>query len=233
MTTLLLATHNAHKTAEIKAILSEKFRYLTLNNFPTAPKVSEDAATHTGNATKKAVELANWIEEIASQELWIANIDMDHFFVLADDSGLEVDALGGAPGVFSARFAALDSGHKGNSSDAENLKKLLRLLANVPAEKRAARFRCAIALTPVVAGARKNNSPVCLANETELRTEVFEGVCEGRIASHPSGHGGFGYDPLFVPKGFEQSFAQLSEVEKNKISHRAKALEKLRARIRS
>src|SRR5215472_10086193 len=101
---LLIATRNAHKTGEIRAILGERFRCRTLNNFPGAPKVVEDAPTFAGNATKKAVELARWLSGSRPSTL-----DPRPCFVLADDSGLEVDALNGAPGVHSARFAALDS----------------------------------------------------------------------------------------------------------------------------
>jgi XTP/dITP diphosphohydrolase len=160
---------------------------------------------------------------------------MDHSsqaFVLADDSGLEVDALNGAPGVYSARFAGLDSGHKGNTPDSENNAKLLRLLANIPREKRTARFRCVIALTPILRGTRdaghEPSSPVCYADELELQTQIFDGACEGRIDLAPRGQGGFGYDPLFIPEGFEQSFAELGEDVKNRLSHRAKALEKMK-----
>ncbi|MDQ6632745.1 MAG: non-canonical purine NTP pyrophosphatase [Verrucomicrobiota bacterium] len=225
MTTLLIATRNAHKVKEIQAILGGSFQYLTLNDFLSAPITVEDADSFTGNATKKSVTLANWISEIPDSKFSSAN-----FFVLADDSGLEVEALNGAPGIYSARFAA--GPENGNSSDAENNKKLLRLLENVPREKRSARFRCALALTPVIQTDLENQSPVCLANEAELCTEIFEGICEGKIAFAPSGHVGFGYDPLFVPDGFSESFAALNEAEKNRISHRAKALEKLRAHLR-
>lgn len=224
MTTFLLATRNAHKVTEIRAILSEKFRCLTLNDFPSAPKVVEDANSFAGNATKKAVELAKWLSTLSNSKL-----ENEITYVLADDSGLEVDALNGAPGIYSARFAAMDG--EGNSPDAANNEKLLRLLKDVPAEKRTARFRCVIALTPVVFPPRETNSPVCYADESELGTEVFDGTCEGRISFVASGQGGFGYDPLFVPVGFDKSFAELGEVEKNKISHRAKALEKLRMRF--
>src|SRR6185503_15292003 len=119
----------------------------------------------------------------------------------------------------------------GNSGDAENNAKLLRLLRDVPMEKRTARFRCVIALTPVATSEAHTGSPVCLADEGELRTELFDGACEGRIPFAPIGTGGFGYDPLFVPHGFTQSFAELGEDVKNRISHRAKALEKLRTRL--
>jgi XTP/dITP diphosphohydrolase len=154
------------------------------------------------------------------------------FWVLADDSGLEVDALRGAPGVHSARFAALEEGgpaaHAGNSPDSLNNAKLLRLLADVPGEKRTARFRCVIAITPVLVQAR-TDSEVCLSSEAELRTELFEGACEGGIAFAPSGKGGFGYDPLFIPNGYNESFAELGEEAKNELSHRSQALKKLRA----
>jgi XTP/dITP diphosphohydrolase len=211
MNTLLIATRNAHKVDEIRAILGGAFRFLTLNDFPGAPKVVEDADTFAGNAMKKAVELANWLAADNSK-FKIQNSKPD--FVLADDSGLEVDALGGKPGVHSARFAALDKNE--NSQDADNNAKLLRLLKNVPAEKRTARFRCVIVL--VKSGKRKAESG-----------NLFDGVCEGKIILKPRGQNGFGYDPLFVPNGFEKTFAELGEDVKNKLSHRAKALEKLKA----
>src|ERR1017187_9876765 len=144
MTTLLIATRNRHKVGEIRAILGGQFQFLTLNEFPAAPKVIEDADTLAGNATKKAVGLARWLAEKHST----SNIQHPTpNFVLADDSGLEVDALNGAPGVHSARFAALDKSE--NSLDADNNAKLLRLLQAVPLAKRTARFRCVLALVPV------------------------------------------------------------------------------------
>jgi len=221
MTTLLIATRNAHKVGEIQAILGADFRCLTLKEFSGAPAVVEDADTFAGNATKKAVELARWLAgEISNFKFQISN----PAFVLADDSGLEVDALNGAPGVHSARFAALDKSE--NSPDADNNAKLLRLLQGVPIEKRTARFRCVIALVPVPPGKIENASPACFADDFEALT--FDGACEGKIMSSPSGHGGFGYDPLFVPEGFTQSFAELGEDVKNELSHRAQALEKLK-----
>jgi XTP/dITP diphosphohydrolase len=223
MTTLLIATRNAHKVQEIQAILGGGFGYLTLKDFPAAPPVLEDAPTFAGNATKKAVELARWLADHPKPETRNPNL-----FVLADDSGLEVDALDGAPGVYSARFAAQDSASEGNSPDGANNAKLLRLLAGVAAEKRTARFRCVIALTPVPAPAACAASPVCEANEAELLTELFDGACEGRIDFTPHGQGGFGYDPLFIPEGFKESFAELGEAAKNGISHRARALKQLR-----
>ena len=230
--TFLIATRNAHKVGEIRAILGEQFSYLTLNDFPGAPKVVEDAPTFAGNATKKAVELAKWLGQTRNSKPETRNI-----FVLADDSGLEVDALNGAPGVYSARFAAMDSGADGNSQDADNNAKLLRLLKDVPREKRTARFRCVIALTPVEletqnAKPETSSSPVCYADELELVTEIFDGACEGRIEFAPRGKGGFGYDPLFIPNGFEQSFAELGEDIKNRLSHRSNALAKLKQRLK-
>src|SRR5262245_41124477 len=144
MTALVIATRNDHKVAEIRAILGTEFHYLTLNEFPEAPETTEDARTFGGNATKKAVELARWLavtphaKDILSSRKRKEVREMQRF-VLADDSGLEVDALGGAPGVYSARFAASDTGVSGNSSAADNNAKLLRLLEGVPQEKRTAR----------------------------------------------------------------------------------------------
>lgn len=245
MTTLIIATRNAHKVEEIRNILGANFQFLTLRDFPNAPVVVEDANSFAGNATKKAVELAKWLggQSPMSRVQGPA-------FVLADDSGLEVDALNGAPGVHSARFAAMETEgtHStsalaekemrarrnaslppvGNSSDADNNARLLRLLKDVPAERRTGRFRCVIALTPIVVNEATNASPVCAADERELQTEIFDGACEGHISFTPSGAKGFGYDPLFVPEGFNRSFAELGEDVKNRISHRAKALEKLR-----
>ncbi len=211
VTTLLIATRNQHKVVEIRAILGAQFQFLTLNDFSAAPKVIEDVATFAGNATKKAVELARWLAADNSK-LKIKNSKPD--FVLADDSGLEVDALNGAPGVHSARFASLDKNE--NSSDADNNAKLLRLLKEVPLEKRTARFRCVIALVGT-------NSRSALGNP-----QLSDGACEGKILFAPRGQNGFGYDPLFVPDGFTQTFAELGEDVKNKLSHRAKALEKLK-----
>lgn len=210
--TLLIATRNTHKVGEIHSLLGEKFHCLTLKDFPDAPEVIEDASTFAGNAAKKAVELAGWLASgpVNHQPSTIN-------FVLADDSGLEVDALNGAPGVHSARFAALDKNQ--NSADADNNAKLLRLLQEVPLEKRTARFRCVIAFVEI-------HPPSSI-----LHPRLFDGACEGRIQTAASGQGGFGYDPLFVPDGFDESFAQLGEAVKNRLSHRAKALAKLRTAL--
>lgn len=223
MRTILIATHNKHKVAEIQQILGGEFQLLTLDNFIGAPKVIEDADSFAGNATKKAVELAHWlVQDDTKFQTKSAKLE----FVLADDSGLKVDALNGAPGVHSARFAAMDSGKTGNSLDADNNAKLLRLLEKVPTEKCTARFRCVIALTFVPTARVESASPTCFADEFE--TQIFDGVCRGKIISAPRGQNGFGYDPLFVPDGYEQTFAELGDDVKNKISHRAMALAKLK-----
>lgn len=207
---MLIATRNRHKVGEIKSMLGAGFDCLTLDDVPGSPAVVEDAETFAGNATKKAVELARWLSSQSGQP----KID----YVLADDSGLEVDVLNGAPGVHSARFAALDSGAAGNSKDADNNAKLLRLLQHVALPQRTARFHCVLALVKVAG-----------ADDGKLTTQLFDGVCEGRIEFKASGAGGFGYDPLFVPQDFDQSFAELGENVKNRISHRARALEKLKS----
>lgn len=206
--TIFIATRNAHKVEEIRQILGANIRFLTLRDFPNAPEVVEDADTFVGNALKKATTLACWL---ADQP----DIDQADLHVLADDSGLEVDALNGAPGVHSARFAA-DDKTKGNSADAANNAKLLGLLADVPRDKRTARFRC------VLAFASLTKPPVA---------STFDGACEGRIEFAPSGTSGFGYDPLFVPDGYSETFGELGEEEKNRLSHRARALSKLRSRL--
>jgi XTP/dITP diphosphohydrolase len=201
--TILVATRNAHKTGEIRQILGAGFHIRDLSEFPDAPAVVEDAETFAGNARKKAESLARWLPSTSGN---------DDFYFLADDSGLEVDALNGAPGVHSARFAAVDAFGLSNSPDSANNAKLLRLLDGIASEKRTARFRCVLALTTDDGG----------------KTVVFEGGCEGRIALAPAGLGGFGYDPLFVPDGHDRSLAELGDAVKNTLSHRARALEKLR-----
>jgi XTP/dITP diphosphohydrolase len=209
----ILATRNPHKVAEVSAILGDTASCLSLADFPGAPEVVEDAPTFAGNAAKKALALAGWL---AAQGAVGGASAVGGAYVLADDSGLEVDALGGAPGVHSARFAALDAGGAGNSADAANNAKLLRLLADVPPERRTARFRCVLALTEV---------PPHSALSTP---HLFDGVCEGRLGFAPKGANGFGYDPLFLPNGLALSFAELGEATKNQLSHRARALAQLR-----
>lgn len=222
MTNLLIATRNEHKVGEIRAILGNRFQCSSLQEFADSPEVVEDAESFVGNATKKAVELAKWMA--IRRDLDGFGMRTEELFVLADDSGLEVDALGGAPGVNSARFAALDTGQIGNSMSADNSAKLLRLLKDVPREKRTARFKCVLALTPVLPPGRADASPVCFADEFEIQTRIFQGVCEGWIGFELRGSGGFGYDPLFLPAGYEWTFGELSEAVKNQLSHRARAL---------
>jgi XTP/dITP diphosphohydrolase len=225
MVNLAIATRNAHKLGEIRAILGEGFLCLSLEEFASFPEVIEDAGTFASNATKKAVALAKWLTRTQAP---LPEAAQGRLFALADDSGLEVDALGGAPGVHSARFAAQDTGKPGNSPTAENNAKLLRLLANVPLKRRTARFRCVLASTPVLPSEPASASPVCLADEAELQTQLFEGVCDGQIMFELRGQGGFGYDPLFMPIGYEQTFGELPGDVKNGLSHRARALAKLK-----
>ena len=183
---LLIATRNRHKLEEIRAILSVPgLELVGADEVPGLPEVEEDAPTFEGNAVKKARTLAQ------ASGCW----------TLADDSGLEVDALGGAPGVTSARYAG-----PATSTPANNAK-LLRELAGV-ADRRA-RFRCVLALC----------SP-------EGRAWTVEGRCEGQILEAPRGANGFGYDPLFVPEGREQTFAELPAGVKNGMSHRGQALQR-------
>ena len=183
---LLLATRNANKVREIKEIFtSASLELVSADDVPGLPKdVEEDADTFEGNALKKARTLC------AASGLW----------TLADDSGLEVKALGNEPGVHSARYAGEPTNTPANNA------KLLRNLQGVT--DRAARFRCAIAL--------------CAPDGREW---TVEGSCPGRIIDAPRGTTGFGYDPLFVPDGYDQTFAELGSEIKNRISHRARALQ--------
>lgn len=183
---LAIATRNEKKKRELLQMLHDlPVELLTLNDFPDVPEVVEDGETFTENAIKKAAVVAGLTGE----------------YTLADDSGLEVDAINGQPGVYSARFA----GEQGN--DELNNQKLIKLLENVPEEKRTARFRCVIAIV----------SP-------DGKAETAEGICEGKIILEPRGNEGFGYDPLFIPNGYDKTFAELSAEEKHKISHRGRAL---------
>lgn len=234
MISILLATRNAHKVEELRAMLPSQCHVVSLSDYPDAPAVIEDANSFRGNASKKSIQLARWIVRSPDR---IARLFQPSQavtgFVVADDSGLEVDALHGAPGVHSARFAASDPGSSTNTPDAANNAKLLQLLANVPLPHRAARFRCVIALSPILLESPSSESTVCHADSTELQTELFEGTCEGHIEFAPRGEHGFGYDPLFVPQGFTESFAQLGAETKNQISHRAVAVRKLCQRLKS
>ena len=222
MTALIIATGNRHKLGEIAAILGNRYRFLTLHDFPEARAAVEDQPTFAANAMKKARDLARWMQGVGGLDFRIPSANA---LVLADDSGLEVDALKGAPGVHSARFAALDgraaTAATTNSADASNNAKLLELLKEVPEGKRQARFRCALASIRV-------KPP-----QSVLAGQTFEGTCEGRIQSVARGQGGFGYDSLFVPLGYNQSFAELSASVKNRSSHRAKALEGLKQHFAS
>mgnify|MGYP000002804273 FL=1 len=202
-TPVVIATGNAHKAEEIQALLGPDFACRTLADFPDAPEVEETANTLAGNAALKALSLVNWLKQ---------NEDWNEGWVLADDSGLEVDALDGAPGVRSARYAATDS-HAGNTPDEQNNAKLLHELSGQRKHHRAARFRCVIAL----ARAGQYGKP-----------EIFHGVCEGKIIEEPRGENGFGYDPLFQPEGHTQTFGELGEPTKSQNSHRANALRKLK-----
>lgn len=185
---LVLATRNQDKIREIKEVLADlKVKILTYENFPDFPEVREDGDTLRDNALKKARAVARFTGKVA----------------LADDSGLEVKALGGAPGVFSSRFAGEDASYEDNNC------KLLSLLKGVPPEKREATFRCVIAIS-----------------DPQEREKIVEGVCGGKIVEKNEGKEGFGYDPIFKPEGFTRTFAQMSLEEKNQISHRAKALKK-------
>ena len=188
---LLLGTRTPGKVREIETILAGiPWRMRSLLEFANLGVAAETAATYAENAVSKA--------QFYARETGLC--------ALADDSGLEVAALNGAPGVLSARYAGV------GASDAERRALLLADLARVPSEKRNARFVCVVAIaTPD--GAIMNTS---------------EGVCEGRMIFDERGTNGFGYDPLFVPNGFEQTFAELSDSIKNRISHRARALLKTR-----
>lgn len=185
---LFVATRNRNKVRELQALLGDtRLTPCSYRDFRDLPEVVEDGRTFEENATKKAVTLAKHTG----------------LLTIADDSGLEVDALDGRPGVMSARYAGP------NATDKENNEKLLAELRNVPEARRTARFRCAIAL----------------ADPAGLIAAV-EGVCEGRIAAEEHGTEGFGYDPLFIKDSSVKTFAELPLEVKNRVSHRALALEK-------
>lgn len=194
MKKLVLATNNLNKAFEIKELLEDlDISVLTLQDYPTITMPEEDRPDFAGNAIKKA--------EAVSAATGLP--------AMADDSGLEVDALAGRPGVRSARYAGEDS------SDRENNDLLLKELAGLPPEKRTARFRCAIAVA--VPG---------------KQTAFVEGTCPGRIAQKPLGKGGFGYDPLFIYEPEGLTFARMSRAAKNRVSHRGIALRKARRLIK-
>lgn len=185
---IIIATTNAHKLGEIRAILGDSAEVGDLSVIPDAPIVDETGTTFEANARLKAESISR----------------LTGGWVLADDSGLEVDVLGGEPGVHSARFAGM------GASDAENRLLLRKRLSGKP-QPWTGRFRCVIA----VAGGGRTRA-------------VFEGSCEGRLLEQERGSGGFGYDPLFVPEGHDRSFAELPGETKNRLSHRGRALEKFR-----
>ncbi len=188
--TLLIATGNAGKLREFAQLLRDvPLRLASLAELPGAPAVAEEGATYTANAMHKALTIARW----------------SGCATLADDSGLEVDALHGAPGVQSARYAGAEQDSRAN------IHRLLQALHDVPAGARTARFRCVV----VVA---------CPDGATLLA----EGSCAGRILAAPRGHGGFGYDPVFLYPSLNLTFAELLAAAKNRVSHRAQACGRLR-----
>lgn len=187
---IVVATKNKKKLAELQRILKDTgVHLLGLDSFPNCPEVEETGSTFAENAVKKAKEVAAFTGLPA----------------IADDSGLEVYALGGAPGVYSARY----SGE--GATDKSNIEKLLKELGNVAEENRGARFVCVIALA---------------MPDGEIR--IFEGHVEGKIGREPRGEYGFGYDPVFFPEGHTRTFAEMSAEEKDSMSHRGRALEKLK-----
>jgi XTP/dITP diphosphohydrolase len=196
---LVLGSRNRKKCREMAELIAPPWEpnpwlvrldIRSIDEFPGAPDVVEDAPTFAGNARKKAAELARAIG------CW----------VLADDSGLAVDALGGAPGVFSARYAGLPS------DDAANNRKLLTAMAKIPDVKRGAAFHCALALADPLG---------------TIRLET-EGLCRGRLTHEVRGVSGFGYDPLFLIPEYHQTFGELSPLVKHQLSHRARAFGRLR-----
>ncbi len=190
---IVFATNNQHKLRELREILGDQFEILSLADIGCHEDIPETGNTLEANAHQKAEYV----------------FDHYHIDCFADDTGLEVDALGGAPGVHSARYA------EGTDHNSEaNMDKLLRELGNNT--NRQARFRTVISLIQMEGG-----NPVC------SREYQFEGSVEGRIGHERHGNGGFGYDPLFIPEGYDKSFAELGEEVKNQISHRARAVKKL------
>jgi len=191
---LIVATRNAHKTREIAQIFGSASAVRDLTAHPKISEITESGTSFEENAKLKAIAVSRELPGL----------------IIADDSGLEVNALGGAPGIQSARYAGV------NASNTERIAKLLRRLANVDpkGDQRRARFRCVLAI----------------ARDGHVLA-IFEGVVDGKIAERPRGSHGFGYDPIFIPDGFEETFAELPEEVKNNISHRAKAIRKLQAKL--
>ena len=194
---IVFATNNQHKLQEIRHILGDSIEVLSLKDIGCDVDIPETGTTLEENARQKA------------EYIWRHY----HCDVFADDTGLEVDALNGAPGVYSARYA----GGEGHDSEA-NMAKLLRELGNN--NNRKARFRTVIALI--------QKKDICPCGCTSIKQEhLFEGIVEGEITRERSGVGGFGYDPIFRPDGYDKTFADLGEEIKNQISHRARATQKL------
>ena len=191
---ILVATTNPGKVVELRTMLDANVRCLGLSDFEGVGQIEEDGATFVENACKKAVGYAK------ATGLW----------TIADDSGLVVDALGGSPGVKSARFSGAKETDRA-LLDHKNMAKVLRLLSHVPSEKRTARFVCCLSFA----------SPEKILIETE-------GKLEGFIAQHEIGENGFGYDPIFFVPSLEKTVAQLTAEQKNAISHRSQAVRKLR-----
>ena len=190
--TLIIATGNVHKVEEFELLLKNlDFNVCSAEVCGGMPEVDENGSTFAANAQLKAKTL----RKLAPMGAW----------VMADDSGLEVDALDGAPGIYSARYAGEDA------SDHDNLVKLLDAIKNVPKEKRTARFRCVL----------------CVIDPDGYTTH-YDGSCEGRLDVEVHGDRGFGYDPIFVPDGYSESFAQLGDEVKSQLSHRATAVEWMR-----
>ena len=186
---LLLATRNRNKVVEMQhALAGTGWQVMMLSDFGDIPEVDEDGATFEENARKKALSAA------ARVEMW----------TLAEDAGLEVDALGGEPGVKSARYCGE------GASDADRMHKVLESIINVPEERRTARFRCVMCLI-----------------DTAGKETCFEGRCEGHVAHSARGTAGFGYDPIFIPDGYSQTFGELGLSVKSKISHRARAMQQV------
>ena len=192
---LVVAKRNAHKTREIQQYLAPEVRVRDAGAHSEISEIGESGTSFEENAKLKALAASRQLPAL----------------VIADDSGLEVDALGGAPGIYSARYAGA------NATENEKINKLLRELAQagVKDDGRRARFRCVVAL------ARNGNL-----------FGTFEGTVEGRISDETRGNGGFGYDPIFIPQGSEQTFGELSAEVKNTISHRAKAIRVLAVKLR-
>jgi XTP/dITP diphosphohydrolase len=190
---ILVASTNPGKTAELKAMLDADVNWLSLDDFPDIDEIEEDGATFVENARKKAAGYAT------ATGLW----------TIADDSGLVIDALQGAPGIESARFSGEKNADR-TLIDHKNIAKVLKLLEGVPTEKRTARFVCSLCLT----------TPVEILIETQ-------GILEGLITEKEIGENGFGYDPIFFVPHLKKTVAQLTREEKNAISHRGNAIRKL------